>query len=214
MGACGLALAVLALPQLLSEVKPYFVSDLSPASRLVAITTGDYVYGKSLVSKDMYLRDCLDLIGSAFGKAQPTVVRRRLLEACGVEAGHISELMPAFGLAKLVVASASDPKKPTDFDAALTSAQVLAPNDFGQAEKRLRLGFSRGSDLSEIGQSALDRDIVALLGTDGGARSLAAIFVAFEGQRARITGLAEGAPADQQVRFVSRVREIAETRAK
>lgn len=214
IGACGLALAALAWPQLVGEVKPYFVSDLSQASRLVAITSGEYLYGKSLVSKDMFLRDCLELMGSAFGKAQPTSVRQRLLATCGTEAGKVGKLMPAFGLAELVVASASDPKNSTKFDAALVAAQRLAPNDFGQAEKRLRLGFSRADELSEQGQAALDRDITALLGTDGGARSLAAIFVAFEGQRTRISALAAEVPSDQQVRFVARVREIAETRAK
>ena len=208
------ALLLMGLSEAYSEIEPYFVSGQSTEQRFLAIASSQYLPGRSLWSKDIYLRDCLDVSDTVFAKAQPTARRNGFLKACGAAAAKISETMLVYALPRLVEASTANALQDhARFETSLVASSVLGPNDLWAAERRVRLALSYKEGLSGPGAAALDRDIIALLQANGGARSLAAIYLTFDQHRQHITDLASGVPQAEQQAFLGQVRALAADRS-
>jgi hypothetical protein len=200
--------------QAVGEVSPYVAVGYSAERRFAALSGGDYAAGDSLWSKDMVLRDCLEVGESLYAKVQPTARRAGFYASCLNQAQSMTREMPAYSRAWLAVAVAADGLGLSDQMAdALHQSSLTAPHVHFLAERRVALAVRRWNGLDEQVQQALESDMRTLLDSSGGARALAVIYVDYPQHRERLTRIAEGAPADLQRRFLGevdrRLRQVA-----
>jgi hypothetical protein len=200
------ALLALGALQAVGEVSPYVAVGYSEERRFSALVAGDYEAGDSLWSKDMILRDCLEVGGSLYAKVQPTARRAGFFASCLRQAESITREMPAYSRVWLTVAVAAGGLGLNDQMAdALRQSSLTAPNVHFLAERRVALAVTHWDTLGDGVRRTLEADMRALLNSAGGARALAAIYVNNPAHRERLTSMAEGAPANLQRRFLGEI---------
>ena len=194
-----------AIPQTISEADALIASLRPVAQRSAAIADREHVPADSYVSKDEFLRSCLNIPGSLVGLLRPPAERTRLLHNCRDTARAISSDMPTYALPHLVEADASAALG-EPFTEALSRARALAPHVHWQVDRRVILGRAQYGRLDEAGRAAFDADLAELFGSVEGRRVLAMHFLRWPDQRDRLTGIAETAPADAQRDFLAKVK--------
>lgn len=211
--AASLVLVGVSAVESYGEVAPYFVSGFSTERRFLAISGDGYHAGRSLLSKDMILRDCLDVARTIYARAQPTARRTEFLRRCDDEAKSISLAMPAYTYPWLVQASvAAELGRFDDFTKALHRATYTAPNAHWAAVRRIELAEANLDGLDREAVVAYERDLRTLLDSDAGTRVLAQHYVRRPELQQQLTAIAETAPPELQRRFFNLVKQQASAR--
>ncbi|MDZ4134768.1 MAG: hypothetical protein U1D06_04120, partial [Paracoccaceae bacterium] len=91
-------------------------------------------------------------------------------------------------------------------DAALVRAQRSAPREGWQAIRRVTLALPVRARLDPPALTALEADIRFLLRSPWGADGLSALYAEARQNRAFIAAMVQTAPAEDQRRFVNRLR--------
>lgn len=192
------------------EVAPYTVSGFSDEHRYLAIAAGRYDAASSLWSKDMVLRDCLEVADTLYARAQPTARHDRFLDSCDRQARAIAGRMPAYARAHLVQAAiAAERGQDGRFREALARATAAAPNVHWLAEQRSELAEANFGRLDAAGIAAYERDLRTLLDSRSGADVLAYRYVSRPQLRERLAAIVETAPQELQRRFLTLVAKRA-----
>ncbi len=187
---------------------PYTVSGFSDEHRYLAIAGGRYDAGNSIWSKDLVLRDCVEVAATFYARAQPTAKRNQFLDACDRQAKSIARNMPTYARAWLVQASiAAEQGRYGELRAALARATATAPNVHWLAQQRSELAGTYLSELDAGGVVAFEEDLRTLLDSQSGTQVLAYRFVHLPELRERLTRIVEGSPQELQQRFLSLVKE-------
>ena len=206
LSVASAALFVSGVIQAVGEVSPYVAVGYSEERRFSALVAGDYKAGDSLWSKDMLLRDCLEVGDSLYAKVQPTARRAGFFASCLKQAQSMTKEMPAYSRAWVTVGVAAGELGLNDQMAdALGQSSLTAPNVHFLAERRVALAITHWDTLGDGVRRTLEADMRALLNSAGGTRALAAIYVNNPGQRERLTSIAERAPANIQRRFLGEI---------
>jgi hypothetical protein len=194
-----------AIPQVISEADA-LIGALRPVGlRLAAINSGEHLPAGSYLSKDEYLRSCLDLPGSLAGLLRPAAERAHLLRTCRDAARAIARDMPTYALPHLVDANASTALD-EPFAEPLATARLLAPHVHWQVDRRVILARAQYPRLDNAGRAGFDEDLAELFGSAEGRRVLAMHFLRWPDQRDRLTGIAETVPMDAQRDFLAKVK--------
>lgn len=165
------------------------------------------LFGLSHRSATATLESCEEYLARPASRALPTPDWRGALEGCRAQANLVIERWPTDARAWLLVASASQELgDAAGLAEALRRSQLLAPQVQWLAERRLRLADKTGN----VGDYSYDGDVLALLGSDIGARVIAASWLAGDAaRRARIESAAELADAPLQQRLLDKIRALA-----
>ena len=205
----SLALTVVSAVEAYREISPYFVSGFSAERRFLAIAGDSYEAGNSLWSKDMLLRDCMEVSRSIYAKAQPATKRTSFLDACDHDARSMTLAMPGYARAWLVQAAvAAEQGRKDDFRSALRQAVRTAPNVHWLAERRSELAEANLDHLAPEDVAAYERDLETLLQGAQGTEVLAFWYARRPETRERLQRIVESAPPDLQARFLAEVRKL------
>jgi hypothetical protein len=206
LGLASAALLAYGVVEAVGEVSPYLADGYSDEHRFSALAAGDYKAGDSVWSKDMVLRDCVQVGSSLYAKAQPTSRRAGFFAACLGQSQSIANEMPAYSRAWLTLAFAAAELGLNDQMAdALRRSSLTAPNVHFLAERRIVLAVDHWAALGDEVRVVIEADMRTLLYSAGGSSALATTYVNNPSQRERIASIVEGAPVDLQRRFL---REI------
>jgi hypothetical protein len=206
VASAGLLLA--AAPAAIAEASSLLASLRPPALRSLAMAEGEYAPAASYLSKDEYLRSCLDIPSSLQGLLRPATERRLVLETCRDRARELATSMPTYALPHLVDAEASAALG-EPFAAALERSRSLAPHLHWQVDRRVVLARAQHELLDEPGRVAFEDDLRVLFGSSEGRRALAMHFLRWPDQRDTLTAIAETVPAEAQRDFLAKVKSQA-----
>jgi len=207
LAAAGALLAAASFAETYSEVTPYLAGAISPASRFAAITSGDLVPADSHWSKDLYIKDCLEVPRSIYGLAQPVARRRLLLVTCRNAAQEILTTAPTMSGAWLVLASTS--AELGDFGtmrSALARSKKTAPKLQWLADRRSALVERHADEADAATRAGYADDIAVLAAGRAGIEVLAYRYARRAQDRDFYAGIVEAAAPGQQRLFLDRAK--------
>lgn len=206
VASAGLLFA--AVPNVVAEVDALVNMLRPPAQRALAIAGSAFTPARSFISKDEYLRSCLDVPKSLDVLLRPATERSGLLAACRDTARAVQAEMPTYALPYLVEADVSAALG-EPFAVALERARDLAPHVHWLADRRVVLARARMAQLDDVGRAGFERDLAELFGSAEGRRALAMHYLRWPDMRERLTNLAEAASHEVQRDFLAKVRQQA-----
>lgn len=207
IGAVSLALLGAAAFELYREVAPFFLSGLSTSQKYASLAADIVRPGPSLVSKGIYLDDCLDVSRSVYGRTQPSKTRQLMLATCRGTASAIVLQMPTHAGAWLVGASlAEDAGDIAATNRGLTESRRMAPNVQWLAEERTLIAERNYEALDETNRTGHAADLAALALSRRGVEALARLYQSYPAARDRLVEAVSGAPSDRQQDFLELVK--------
>lgn len=210
IGAVSLALLGTAGLELYREVAPFFLSGLSTTQKYASLAADIVRPGQSLVSKNIYLDDCLDVSRSVYGRTQPSKTRQLLLATCRGTAAAIVLQMPTHAGAWLVSASlAEDAGDIAAVNRGLTESRQMSPNVHWLAEERTLIAERNYQALDETNRTGNAADLATLALSSRGVEALARLYQSYPAARDRLVSAVSGAPPDRQQDFLELVKAAA-----
>lgn len=207
VAAAGMLLGAASFAETYAEVTPYLAGGISPASRFTAIASGDLGPADSHWSKDLFLKDCLEVPRSIFGLAQPVARRRLVLVNCRNQAQAVLASAPTLSSAWLVLATTSAGLG--DFVTmrkALAASKASAPRLQWLADRRSALAERHSAELDDAAHKDYADDIGVLAAGRDGVDVLAYRYVRRPKDREFYAGIVEAAGTGQQRFFLDRVK--------
>lgn len=207
IGAVSLALLGAAGFELYREVAPFFLSGLSTSQKYASLAADIVRPGSSLVSKGIYLDDCLDVSRSVYGRTQPSKTRQLMLATCRGTASAIVLQMPTHAGAWLVGASlAEDAGDIAATNRGLTKSRRMSPNVQWLAEERTMIAERNYEALDEANRTGNAADLATLALSRRGVEALARLYQSYPAARDRLVEAVSGAPSDRQQDFLELVK--------
>lgn len=205
--AGSLGLFIGAVFGLTFELPDQTYSRSSPAERFSRLEHGTARGGLSTFKNRVVLLDCLEALEDIYGRAQPTVRRKAVMNHCHTLALEIAHWEPLHSLAWLVSSSASGGLgKQGAFNHALAMSQHTAPGALWLARSRTYLVEQYYEDLNVKTRSAARKDFTLLMKNLSGRRYLAHQYVSSPAFRARMKNFLNTQETDDLHRFVNSVR--------
>lgn len=193
------------------EIAPFFALSTSEADRFRLFAQGELALPVAEVSRAELLGVCYTTAGSLYARAQPTVRRRSLLEACHDLAAGTTRDAPTLGLAWLIGASSSgELDRRNDFNHEILTSVVVAPREQWLAELRVDLVERYYTLANEAVIAAEVGDLKILLLSQRGISSIAQRYVDQPDFRERVADVVATLPAAAQRRFVDEVKRGAQ----
>lgn len=204
------ALLVLASVSAFGELRPFLASGGDRASRYQAYVDDASLSGFSSFSQSIVLRDCLQMVTSIYGRFQSSDRRATVMENCATEAALITERAPTQSLAwfvQAVIAAESD--ESDTLNLTLTKSRLSGPNEQWIAEVRVELAEMHYDQLDSENRAGNERDLLMLVRSKRGVRTLARRYIQKPEFRKRVADLVETLPEKTQREFVRNVRDSA-----
>lgn len=207
VAVAGALLAAVSTVEAFGEIVPYFASGVGDRQKFEAIITGAFEPASSKWSRDLYLDDCLEVPRSIYALAQPTAMRKRMLETCRDNARQVLQTTPNASNAWLVLATTSAALK--DFPtmrSALAMSRRTAPNLQWLADRRSQLAEENVAELDDAGRADYERDIEVLVSGDLGIAVLAQRYALHREVRDTYIRLLDTASAERKQLFLAKVK--------
>jgi hypothetical protein len=193
-----------------AEARPYFSGGVLAFERFQAIAEGRLVPGPSIASQRLVLDSCAHAMTSVYGRMQPSDRRTAVYAGCSRLADEVTMASPTFSYAWFVGALAAERLGDHEaMNSKLISSQVTGPTEQWIAELRADLAERHLSDLTPEARRGHDRDLMMLVSSDRGVRSMARRYTRDPEFRARIVPLVEAMPMEQQHRFLRSIEAVA-----
>lgn len=192
------------------EAAPYFSAGPSAGAQFAAWRDGGIIDGVSIAAHTVLMDSCLLSLTSAHGRAQSTLDRQRVAQACADRAAIQTQSNPSFAYGWYVFAMASSLNGNwIEFNRTLRQAQSTAPTEQWLAELRVGLAEDHFDRLEPDVLALHEQDLALLVRSQRGIASIAQRYVSSQTFRARITDIVETLdPASQQA-FIDAVRAAA-----
>jgi len=196
---------------LLNEIKPFLGGHTSPATRFNDLETYHNGINLSIFANKKALNNCLEVLASPTGMAQPTNRRIAALSSCQKLALNITNSMPTYAYAWYIAAHASAELRQFEaFNSYILKAQNTAPNEQWLAILRVNLVENNWEHLNSKVVISQNKDLILLIKSKNGIKSIVARYIDRPSFRERITFLVETSPQEDQKRFINVVRATAE----
>lgn len=206
----ALALLVLAGVSVFGELRPFVASGDDRASRYQAYVDSASLSGFSSFSQTIVLRDCLKMVTSIYGRLQSLDRRTSVMANCASEAAAITERAPTQSLAWFVQAViAAENDNADTLNLTLTKSRLSGPNEQWIAEARVELAEMNYDQLNTENLAGNDTDLLMLVRSERGVRTIARRYIQKPEFRERVAGLVETLPEEIQQKFVINVRQSA-----
>lgn len=189
------------------EVAPFFLSGLSTSQKYASLAADIVRPGQSLVSKSIYLDDCLDVSRSVYGRTQPTKTRASFIATCRGTAAAIVRQTPTHAGAWLVSAAlAEDDGDLAAVNQGLAEARRMAPNVHWLAEERAQIAERNYDALDGANRAGEAADLASLALSQPGLEALAQLYRTYPAARDRLVTAVSSAPPGAQKDFLDLVK--------
>lgn len=194
----------------IQEFRAFSFGGVTDASRVAALSGGDFHYAASPDSRRSMLQACRSSISGLYGRLQVDAVRNPVLTTCLMTAEAIASENPTDSFAWYISAlAASEIGDVTRFNERLLQSQRTGPSEQWIAEMRVQLAEDHYDSLTPAVRAKNDDDLAMLVQSQRGIRSIARRYVGVPTFRERITQIVETLPVAEQRRFLSSVRSAA-----
>lgn len=192
------------------ELRPLLAQRASFDVRFEAYAVGAESLGLSARSHDLVLHECLLMVTSIEGRLKVPALRAQVLARCESDAIEITRRTPTHGFGWFTQALvAAETGQIETMNEGLAQSRRAGPNEQWIAEVCVALSERNYAALSETNRAGNDQDLLMLIQSERGVRTLARRYIQQPDFRARITTLVETLPEEAQQKFVVHVRTAA-----
>ncbi|MCP4182723.1 MAG: hypothetical protein GY761_05320 [Hyphomicrobiales bacterium] len=192
------------------ELRPFIGAGSDRNARYQAYAESRRSSGLSTFSKDVILRDCLSVVTSIHGRMQSEAHRKKVMHNCQNEVKNITRYTPTHSFAWFTQALiASELSEVGKMNEGLNNSRLTGPNEQWIAEVRVELSEKNYSKLNPINVAGNDQDLLMLVKSRRGVKTIARRYIQKPEFRARIATLVEELTEENQLQFVNNVRRAA-----
>lgn len=193
-----------------AELRPFLGVGSDREAQYQFYVDGKGQAGHSSFSQDIVLRDCLQMITSIYGRLQSVPRRNAVLAHCRAQAVSITGRSPSHSFAWFTRAVlAAHTGQFGEMNVSLAKSRLVGPNEQWIAEARVKLAEQHLSLLSQTNQLGNDQDLILLIRSSRGVKTIALDYVQRPAFRRRIAALVELQTEEIQHIFVQQVRHSA-----
>lgn len=200
-------LLVLACGTIFLETRPFVGRGATRDVQYQAFVTKANSAGLSTYSQEIMMRDCLSMVGTAYGRAKPEDQRAAAQSHCYAQSVSITATAPTNSLAWFTrAAMEAEQGDISAMNVSLMKSRLSGPNEQWLADIRIKLAQNFNARLSGENLRGNDADLLVLMESRTGAAKIARRYIEQPEFAQHISDLALTLSLDGQKRFAENVR--------